>query len=394
MKKIILSILLLIGSFALVFAQTTIVEKPFLPISPEVMGQGGSFIANAHGYNALFYNPAGFAMESGSLTIAGTTAWVYANPARFMETMEGMAAGTEDEGSDDPMGGLLGFVEEEITGGGVGFGFSEGVGFVGRGLGLGAVFNVDGYLQGPTLLGAEGSLDATLAFIAGLALPFNILGMRITVGGDVRPMIRVSASLSSADVFALAQGDPMVALNSINALHGFGLGFDLGTIIELGDLKFGLSIRDFLGTRFVYTQNTFEEIMTTLGDSGSLPTDGAEMEDTHLVPMNVSLGVAWHLNFGGLNFLLDPTIHASLNDVIGVIRDSRSPWTLLHIGAELKLLRFMKLRAGFNQGYITLGAGAHLLFLDINFAFFTREMGKYIGDRPNSGLVAEASFRF
>ena len=390
MKKIILSILLLIGSFALVFAQSTVLEKPFLPMSPEVMGQGGSFIANAHGYNALFYNPAGFAMKPGSLTIAGSTAWVYANPARAMELIDGI---TVSEG-DESTALLLDFVENEITTGGVGFGFSEGVGFVGRGLGLGAVLNVDAYLHGPTLLGTEGSMDATMAFIAGLALPFDILGMRITVGGAVRPMIRISASLSSSDVFALAEGDPMEALNSIDALHGFGLGFDLGTIIELSDLKFGLSIRDFLGTRFMYTQSTWEEIMTSLGDSGSLPTNGDEVADTHLVPMNVSVGVAWHLNFGGLNFLLDPTIHASLNDVIGVIRDSRSPWTLLHIGAELKLLRFMKLRAGFNQGYITLGAGAHLLFLDVNFAFFTREMGKYIGDRPNSGLIAEASFRF
>jgi hypothetical protein len=43
------------------FAEDPSIDSPLLPVSPEVFGQGGSFVANAHGYNALFHNPAGFA---------------------------------------------------------------------------------------------------------------------------------------------------------------------------------------------------------------------------------------------------------------------------------------------------------------------------------------------
>ncbi len=367
-------------------AQSTFLEEPFVPMSPEVMGQGGSFVANAHGYNALFYNPAGFAAQEGSLTVASASSWVYANPARFMTALG-------ESGPD----ALAGFVEDEITRGGVGFGFSSGIGFVGRGLGLAAVMDVDSYLWGPTILGASGEANATLAFVAGLALPLNILGMRLTVGGDVRPMVRISAPFEATDAFSLIDAmsmgaDPLAALNGLDALHGFGFGMDLGTILELGSFKIALAARDFLGTRFFYTRNTLGEVLDSLS-AGGFPDNGTKVEDTYLIPMNLSAGAAWHPT-GGLTPLLDPTIHVSLNDVIGVIRDKRSPWTLLHIGAEVRLLKFLKLRGGFNQGYATLGAGAKLLFLDLNMAVFTREMGKYIGDRPNSGMTVEAAIRF
>jgi hypothetical protein len=34
-----------------------------------------------------------------------------------------------------------------------------------------------------------------------------------------------------------------------------------------------------------------------------------------------------------------------------------------------------------------------LPLLDINAAFFTREMGRHLGDRPSSGLALEAALR-
>jgi hypothetical protein len=35
-----------------------------------------------------------------------------------------------------------------------------------------------------------------------------------------------------------------------------------------------------------------------------------------------------------------------------------------------------------------------LLFLDVNLAYFTREMGNYAGARPNEGFSLEAAIRF
>ena len=91
MKKTVVLLIVLLAGSGIVFSQTEIFESPFLPVSPEVMGQGGSFVAAAHGYNSLFYNPAGFARPDGSFTLASATAWMYSRPDRILAALEGMS---------------------------------------------------------------------------------------------------------------------------------------------------------------------------------------------------------------------------------------------------------------------------------------------------------------
>jgi hypothetical protein len=52
------------------------IEPRFAPQNPIVMGQGGSFTANAEGYNSFFLNPAGFAKKS-EFTIVSANPWLY-----------------------------------------------------------------------------------------------------------------------------------------------------------------------------------------------------------------------------------------------------------------------------------------------------------------------------
>jgi len=385
---IFITILFLIAAGFAYSTDSSLLEKPFVPVSPQIMGQGGAFIADAHGYNSLFYNPAGFARSEGSLTISDTTAWVYANPARFMDSIGN--AGTEE---------ITNFVNQEITTGGLGYGFSQGIGYVGGGLGLGAAFIMDSYLYDPNAFDAKGDITFTLGFIAGLGVPVDLLGIKFNLGADVRPMIRLHAPFdhnTALDLLnaAMSGGDLLASFDSVNAKHGFGLGLDLGAIAELGNLNVGVSIRDFLDTSFKYTENSFETIMDSLGSSGSFPDSGTEVPEDYHIPMDIGVGVAYYPDWGFLGALIEPSFYADLQDVIGVIRDKRSPWALLHMGTEVKMLSFLKLRAGLNQGYITLGGGIELLFLDLNIALFTREMGKHLGDRPNSGITIEGAIRF
>jgi hypothetical protein len=127
-------------------------------------------------------------------------------------------------------------------------------------------------------------------------------------------------------------GKPLAACNSIEALHGFALAIDLGAIDEF-------ERRDQL-------PSGFRPLQLGVGPGPARIPGG---------PFPVDL--------------------ASLRN-----GDRFVP------GVETA--------GGFNQGCLTLGVGAKLLFLDLNAAFFTREMGKYIGDRPNSGMSLEAAIRF
>ena len=367
-------------------ASAQALEPPAVPLSPEVLAQGGSFTANAQGYSALFYNPAAFSSAKGELTLLAASCWVYANPVRFFESLPRW---------DDPVA-LTEFLEGEVTSGGFGVGSAAGVGYVGRGLGLGAVLSTDSYVWGPTALGAAGRMQADLQFVAGFAVPLKILGARLSLGGDLRPILRLSVPVDYTAMFGFLDalqggGDPFAALEAAPALYGFGFGIDLGAILELGGLKVGVSVRDFLGTRIGYTQSTFGEVLDSFRDTGGFPDGGTAVAEDHVIPMELSVGLSYR--FAIAPRIIDPVVHLALSDVIGVIRSERSPWVMLHLGTEVRLLRFLALRAGLNQGYLSFGGGVRLPLLDINAAFFTREMGRHLGDRPSSGLALEAALR-
>jgi hypothetical protein len=366
-------------------------EPAFVPVIPEVMAQGGSFTAVANGFNSLFYNPAGFASEDSDLTILSTTCWAYMNPASIGDVIDAMQ--TNDQAIiAETVGG-------QITSGGIGVGTSAGLGLITGGLGVGAALIIDSNVYGgDNILDVSADFHATLGLVAGYALNLNLLGLNWKIGADLRPMYRIHVPVPNDRALGLITGllngntdDAFAELNSQAALAGIGVGIDIGTMVELGPVIAALSIRDAFGTSFNYNSVLFEEFMESF--SGGTEPTGEEVSDDYVIPMDVSAGVAFHPDLGALSWLIDPTIHADIQDIVGVIANGRSPWTLIHIGAEAKILRVLKARAGFNQGYITMGVGAHLLFFDINAAVFTRELGKYIKDQPNSGATIEVAFR-
>ncbi|MBN2739130.1 MAG: hypothetical protein JXR70_19280 [Spirochaetales bacterium] len=383
MRKLIIFLLLLTSLISL-SAQEEYREVPFLPVLPDVMGMGGANVATAGGYNALFYNPAGFAMGKDSLTLLSANPWFYINPAA--------AASIKDEASAATV------INQQLTEGGLGIGASLGLGLVTGGLGIGGAVVLDGSLYGHrNFMDASGDMTITFGFVGGYALKLNLLGMKVALGADLKPMYRVHAELTNelavqamSDILRGDMGAVQEMINQAGALCGVGIGIDLGAIAELSIFKFGLVIQDFANTGFNYVRKPFSEV---------LQGGGEEVTDRYYIPMNVSIGGAIDIPLGPLESIIDPTVQADLRDVVGVIVDGRSPWTLLHIGAEANLFKFLnplistQIRAGFNQGYLTFGLGGHLLFMDLNMAVFTRELGKHIGDKPNSGFTLELAFR-
>jgi hypothetical protein len=369
-----------------------IAETPFLPLSPEIMGRGGSFIADAHGYNSFFYNPAGFSRESGSFTLGDAAIWVHARPDELVALGTQVASGTVTPLS------VLGFLNNQVTTGGVGFGASFGIGYVGNGLGLGVVLIEDSILYGPTLLDMRGDLTFTVGFIGGLSVPFDVLGMKVHVGGDVRPMIRAHALLDSVAsnlITALISGGSMLTvLDGAHTVYGVGIGLDLGAIAELGWFTFGLSVRDLGGTQFKYNLNTFGTVLNALATQVQFPAGTAVTADQYVIPMDIALGIGLHPDMGSLNFFFDPSLSVDLHNLAGALAGATSVWALLHAGLELKLLNIFSLRAGYSGGFLSLGAGLKLFILDMNFAVFTRELGANIGDRSSSGASLNVAIRW
>jgi hypothetical protein len=371
----------------------TIAEIPFMPMSPQVMGQGGAFIANAHGYDSFFYNPAGFSRTGGSFTLLSATTWAYSRPDELFGQLQKYGGGTGSSSS------ALSFLNNQVSAGGFGIGMSAGIGYVGGGLGLGMMIIEDSYVYGPDLAGAHGDFTATIGFIGGLSVPLDVLGFKLHVGGDLRPMIRVHSPISNTVangmLTALADGnDLLIPLNSADALYGLGIGLDLGAIAELGWFTFGLSVRDLGGTQFKYNKSTFGTFSSTVGSTLRFPGGSSVTGDTYVIPMNVGVGAAYHPDLGAFKYWVDPSVSIDLQDLVGVMDGSYSIWYALRGGVELKLLNMFALSAGLSQGYLTFGTGVKLLVLDLNFALFTQELGAHLGDRPRAGAALDLAIRW
>ena len=69
MKKITLIILTALIFTSLSFGQDILDDPIFAPVLPDVIARGNAFTSSAHGYGALFTNPAGFSMDDGSFTL-------------------------------------------------------------------------------------------------------------------------------------------------------------------------------------------------------------------------------------------------------------------------------------------------------------------------------------
>ena len=375
MKKIILIILIVSIFTGFSFGQDILDDPIFAPVLPDVVGRGNAVTATAHGYEALFTNPAGFSKADGSFTLLSASVNPY-----FAPTSENI--GNFELALSDQEAAIV-LLSDLVVTNGIGANANTGIAIVGKGLGLGLIVDVDSYARGKTPLGTEVDAVGTLAAIAGLSFNLTPGPLSIHLGGDLRYMHRMKMDdVSIVDLMNLGDDDSATTAD-VDLLTGDALAVDLGAIVDMGPWSLGMSIRDVGGTKFIYS---FENLETNeIGD----------VDEEYRIPMSINTGIGYHPDFGALAWIIDPTFNFEYQHVFYQDPENTpSFWTGVHAGTEVRILRFMKLRGGINQGYFTAGIGAKLLFLDINMAYFTREMSEYAGVDPNSGMSLEVAIRF
>lgn len=369
-------------------AEDWITEPIFMPEIPELLGQGGSVVALPEGYRALFINPAGFADENVSFYPASTTFWYHSQPFRFIPRLFGAASGAEK----------LNAYESEMLSGGVGSGFSTSVAYVGKGLGLGLLLVADSIVGGSTPDLVSGDALATLCLLGGYAWSFNFFGIDVKMGGAFKPMFRFHAPLDNAEalnvVQAFASGTNIIsALSSAYVNYGMGIGVDVGVTASWGPLHWGLALYDVGGSYFFYNQSTMYNIFDSLQRGHGLPA-GSKSPGLYLIPMNVSTGLAYVPDMGEVSSVFQPSFHLDLVDTVGIISQEKSFWLLFHLGTELRLFNNFFVRAGLNQGHFTFGGGFKFYFFNLNFAYYTYELGQQVGSNPRSGCSIQADLKF
>ncbi|MBN1798825.1 MAG: hypothetical protein JW822_09620 [Spirochaetales bacterium] len=373
-------------------AQEIKTEAPFVPLSAEVLAQGGAFISRAQGFQALFYNPAAFATEEETYTAPFISGWCYSDP----EVLKEVLGQTVSRGGGIP--GMGDRFAEHLSDSGLGVGTALGMGYVGKHIGLGGLLVLDSYLYGQNETEYQGHITASLGLVGGYAYPIDMGNATLTVGGTVKILLRVNSLIDPALSPDVCKGlfwseDLFSVLNNYPAVYGFGIGGDIGLLLEVGSFNCALVLRDVLATRFFYREDTVGDIQGSVVSGHGLP-QGSLVEDTYQIPMQVDIGVAFHPDLGALSEYIDPLIQLECSDIISVIEHKKSFLTLFRLGAEVVVCKTIALRGGINQGHLSYGAGLQLGFFEFNLALFAFELGQDVGEEPMAGLAFDILFNF
>jgi hypothetical protein len=292
-------------------------------------------------------------------------------------------------------------------------GVNLGIAYAGNGFGIGVFASADANFTGANLLTSRGRVLNTVTLAAGLAFPVG----PVTLGVQVRPTflgytdVNPQAFLLSA----VSGGSPDLSKLTGDVYTGFRIGLDVGALMDLGPFTFGAVLKDIIPFNFAqpsrYSLEEYGDAWTSgfpLGTGAELSQ--AELEALYQVPpLKLNVGASWRPDLGLFSRIIDPRISVDVHDVFGFFRGSDEGNTLraedhsifnhLNVGADVKFLRFISVRAGyagtFNRA-LTAGIGLNLLFLDINAAFAATELQRVNGDYQfkNIGFSLETAIRF
>jgi len=186
----------------------------------------------------------------------------------------------------------------------------------------------------------------------------------LSVGANLKYLYRMNISEIRKSVLELEEWDPILQ-------KGDGFGMDLGALYPVTSrLTAGMMITDFLGTKISYK--------TATNDDG----DRREARNSVITPA-VNLGVSYVPDIPLPLLQNRLLLAADIRDIFDAEQKvfDKTLFTKLHFGAEYRLT-FMRARLGFNQGYPTIGIGANIFAMKLDYAYYTDELGKYAGQDP------------
>lgn len=190
----------------------------------------------------------------------------------------------------------------------------------------------------------------------------------------------------------------VVVLDDLDAppsADGRGIGSDLGFLYQPTDRwNVGLMVQDFLGTKL-----KFDAVAAEKG----YPAQPAR---TAVIRPRTNIGLAvtpkkllWLLpTYERWVLAMDVRDILNKDDHLFFENGFRKPfgenlYTHLHLGVEYRYW-FLRLRGGAHQGYPSLGLGIDIPVLKIDYAYYSREIGRLAGDLREENHVISLAFRF
>jgi outer membrane protein OmpA-like peptidoglycan-associated protein len=317
------------------------------------LGMGGAYVAVADDDNVLFYNPAGL----GSLQ-------------RWQFTLPAFQLGTDTHSFDQILFWLKNYsefskfpsVSPEVARNMAGtriHALTQGaVKYVGPNFGWGVWLNTDELLTTKAILIPEATWNVRLCLIENFSFGWgwDIPGFGLLDAGLTFKARQAGYTTQTRNVLELTE------LGNMNFNQEWGGGFDLGIMYRpTKETSFALVVAD------LYTR-IMEEVQ----------------------PPNLKVGFAYRpawLNFEDLNSTLAVDVVELNWQGDNEFKNNPSNATQINLskvrlGIEFWLSHLVALRGGISQGYPTAGFGLTTPFINLEWAYFGRELGTYPGQNP------------
>ena len=412
MKKIALIIIIAIFSIGSVFAVTTqdllgptysAIAKPYTPMSARMLGMGSAGIAIPGRSDAFFINPAALGAGHFELSLPYFQMTLY-HPYDFLgkdedgkSLLSNIIDGVKDTNDSDALAGaasdLLGIVK---SGYGKIFDVDTGVSFTAKGFAFGVFANASMHTFASTggldaQLIAETNAVAVLGFGHRFELPMDF---SLDVGATVRFNYIGYSEAIGKDKLLDMMGDGSESFDLNKALEGVGIMAGWSLPIDVGinlNMPYGFSFG-------IVARNLNGNYHMAIHDYKSLQTDPFGNKDgvkrfTLGSDFSLDTGIAWQWD----NVWFRPTIAIDIVDWVGMCTEPvgfRTFLTHLNIGAEIRLLSFLDLRAGISQGYLSIGAGLDLWAIKVDMAYYWKEFGETAGDYGLDGFTVRFNIGF
>jgi hypothetical protein len=349
-------------------------EPPAEPVLPMVRAMGGAHTAVAEGPNAIFTNPAGYALvEDDVISLFTLGIRINVDPSA-LKIYEAVLSGTDvtsPENIDDY------FSNTTLTQGIVGpFQFGR----VGNNFGFSFFNNYDAVLTtqpGGTIPMASAQVYSDLGLVGGYGFPLPILD-NLYGGFNFKVILRAKAEMEGTIIAVI---DTLSDPDTIPVAKAIGFGGDLGLLyLPAPWCTVGVAAKDFFGTRFTGWE--------TLTSSGSpFPSS--------MIPPRIAVGVAFHPasasgDQGGRAKAKDFVVAVDYANLL----DFSPFFTNVKAGMSLTTLRVLNLRIGLDGGYFTGGVGFDFKTTRIDLAYFVEELGSYPGANPAQIMMFNFAVRW
>jgi hypothetical protein len=353
-------------------------EYPWILRSPAALGMGGAYYTKSDSKYAPFYNPAGLnrIARSWRLDILSADASVNSDLRGLLKDADNTDFDNDTEVAD-LIKGHLGDIAH--------LGFTYYPGFTKKNFTFGyfTAFRTTVQPRNSVIPEVNLSAVADTGLVTGFAHGFMNDALSVGVSAKLMGRGSYNDTFTTSD-FVSGKAEDKVDNLTAEEYSGTALLFDVGAIYDFNNLfnvefspRIGFAVNNIGIKTGIYGDLDIRKRDSTVGNS-SLPTYAT-----------LSFGASPSIGYLQTDLILD------IVDITKNFEEDDDWGKRINMGAELNVdlpfIRHFNFRCGLHQGYPTMGVGVDLYVLELNYAYYTEELGAYSGQLPDSRHVLEIS---